>query len=249
VVTKSAGPLVALVLAVSLALVGCGGSSPTRQEGPFGSGADAYWLWRPHGKPKAVVVFMHGLDPSELTPVNHVPWLEHLASRGADVIFPKYEARPLQYGALRHALFAVGAALQRLGWPSVPVFIIGYSRGARLAVELATVTSVVRATPAALVSVYPVGLNPNLEQVVDLRGLDMHTKVVVVTGQEDLHTGEHELLERLQEAGFSMKNVRTIEVKSKGTFHADHLSPMRTVPAVKEQLWAPVDELIDALSS
>ena len=52
-------------------------AAPPRMEGPFLQGADLYWVWRaPH--PKSVVVFMHGLDQSELYPANHLPWIEHL---------------------------------------------------------------------------------------------------------------------------------------------------------------------------
>jgi pimeloyl-ACP methyl ester carboxylesterase len=241
------GSLGCLVLAAGLALPGCGGTSSPRELGPLGTGADAYWLWLPHGKPKAVVVFLHGLDPTELTPVNHRPWLEHLARRGDDVVYPKYEAEPLARGALRHSLYAVNAAMQRLGRPKVPVVIVGYSRGGRLAVEFATVAGAAGAAPAAVMSVYPVGLNPYLEEVVDLRALDRSLKIEIATGQEDSHVGEQELLARLGDAGFPAKNVYALEVRSRGNFHADHYSAMKTVPEVQQQLWAPLDRLIDSV--
>jgi hypothetical protein len=59
---------------------------PPRMLSPFGSGADIYWLWRAPAKAKTVVVFMHGLDRSELYPSNHLPWIEHLAQQGNDVV-------------------------------------------------------------------------------------------------------------------------------------------------------------------
>ena len=49
----------ALVVAL-LALTGCGGHwQPTFQ--PTGLGQDQYWTVQAHGKPKAVVVLLHGL--------------------------------------------------------------------------------------------------------------------------------------------------------------------------------------------
>src|SRR2546428_10396472 len=91
------------VLAV-LVVAGCGGGHArahpkprppmpsVREEGPFGLGADRYWLYRPaRGAPRAVVIFLHGLDTSELTPRNHRPWLRQLAAEGDAVGYPRYE--------------------------------------------------------------------------------------------------------------------------------------------------------------
>jgi hypothetical protein len=84
--------LVGLALAAQAAV---GGSAPRpRRLGPFGWGADAYWLWRAPGVPKSVVVFLHGLDRSELTPANHLPWIEHLARQGDDVIYRSTSCSP-----------------------------------------------------------------------------------------------------------------------------------------------------------
>jgi hypothetical protein len=81
--------LVCLALLAVSTPAALGGSAPhPRQLGPFGSGANLYWLWHAQGKRQAVVVFLHGLDRSELNPANHLPWIEHLAQRGDDVIYP-----------------------------------------------------------------------------------------------------------------------------------------------------------------
>ena len=45
-----------------------------------------------------------------------------------------YEVQPGERGALRHTLNAADAALRRLGRPTAPLVIVGYSRGGRLAV-------------------------------------------------------------------------------------------------------------------
>ena len=129
---------------------------------------------------------------------------------GADVVFPKYDAKPLARGAVRHALFAVDAAMQRLGDPRLPVVVVGYSRGARLAVELATVLPVVGAGPSAVVSVYPVGLNPRLEEDIDLRALDHRMEVVIFTGKEDSHSGEQEMLDELTDKARGASDMREL---------------------------------------
>ena len=73
-------------------------SEPARTS--TGSGA------RPH--PRSVVVFMHGLDQSELYPGNHLPWIEHLVRMGNDVIYPRYESAPGRGPALLHSAKAIG---------------------------------------------------------------------------------------------------------------------------------------------
>ena len=102
---------------------------------------------------------MHGLDQSELYPGNHLPWIEHLVRTGNDVIYPRYESGPGGPPALLHSAMATVAAMVRLGAPRVPVVIVGYSRGGRLAVELAAVSGG-SAAPAGVMSVFPSKLNP-----------------------------------------------------------------------------------------
>jgi pimeloyl-ACP methyl ester carboxylesterase len=234
--------LLALLVAAPAAV---GGSTPhPRQLGPFGRGADRYWLWRAPGKPKAVVLFLHGLDRSELSPANHLPWIEHLVGRGADVVYPAYEAQPGDRGALRHTLNAFGAALRRLGPPKAPVVFVGYSRGGRLAVEFGAVAELIQAAPAAVLSIFPSGLNPLQEEVIDLRTLEPFTKITIAVAEEDSREGARELLVRLRDAGVPARNVKALLVRSHGAFHADHFSALRTGPEVRRQLWAPLDRMI-----
>ena len=73
-----------------------------------------YWAWRaPH--PQSIVVFMHGLDRSELYPGNHLPWIEHLVRMGSDVDLPTYESAPGRGPALLNSAQATVAAMVRLG--------------------------------------------------------------------------------------------------------------------------------------
>ncbi len=234
--------LAGLALAAPAALAGS--ASHPRQLGPFGRGADVYWVWRAQGKPRAVVVFLHGLDRSELNPANHLPWIEHLARRGDDVIYPMYEVQPGARGALRHVLAAVDAALRRLGRPQLPVVVVGYSRGGRLAVELAAISPVFRVVPAAVMSIFPSQLNPVAEEVIDLRTLEPSTRIMLVVGEEDSREGARDLLTRLRDAGFPARKVQPVLIHSRGSFHADHFSALQTGPEVRRQLWAPLDRLV-----
>ena len=105
------GALTLMLLALTLPAASPASKPEPRMLGPFGNGADAYWLWKAQGTPKAVVVFEHGLDESELNPATHRPWLWHLAREGDAVVYPRYEAVPGAFGANRHIEFTVERAL------------------------------------------------------------------------------------------------------------------------------------------
>jgi hypothetical protein len=242
--------LLVVVAALGLTTPGAlaGSAAHPRQLGPFGRGGDQYWLWRAHGRPRAVVVFLHGLHTSELTPANHLAWIEHLVGQGDDVIYPRYELKPGTFGALRHTLVAVNAALARLDRPRVPVVVVGYSRGGRLAVEFAAIAAAVQASPAAVMSVFPSSLNSAEEEIVDLRGVGRSTKIMLVVGEEDSRAGARELLMRLDQAGFPARNIQAVLIRSHGSFHASHFSALETGPQVSRQLWAPLDRLVAQVS-
>jgi pimeloyl-ACP methyl ester carboxylesterase len=234
-----------LVLAVTAPVAPAPASAPhPRRLGPYGTGADAYWLWRAQGKPRAVVIFLHGLARSELSPVNHLPWIEHLARQGDDVVYPTYETEPGARGAVRHIFFAVDAAMRRLGKPKAPVVIVGYSRGGRLAVEFAAVAPAILVFPKAVMSIFPSELNPVAEETIDLRTLPPVLKIMLVVGQEDSRAGARELLDRLAAAGFPAANVQAVVIRSKGSFHADHFSALQTGPEARRQFWDRLDRLI-----
>ena len=233
-----------VLLAVASPTAFAGSATPPEAAGPFLRGGDQYWTWKARGKPRSVVVFLHGLHQTELTPVNHTPWIEHLAEKGNDVVYPRYEAKPGAYGAVRHTVVAVHAALARLGRPHVPLVVVGYSRGGRLAVEFAAVLPLLGAAPAAVMSIFPSRLNPLEEEQVDLKSLDPRTRILLVVGQEDSRDGAQELLGRLEQVSFPPGQIQAVMIKSKGSFHADHFSAMRTSPEAKRQFWDRLDRLI-----
>jgi pimeloyl-ACP methyl ester carboxylesterase len=229
---------------VALAVTPAGHAAKPRMLGPYGKGADAYWIWKARGTPKAVVVFEHGLDESELDPFNHLAWIEHLVERGNDVVYPRYETVPGAGPALLHSLIGIHAGLVRLGRPRVPVVLVGYSRGGRLAVETAAVMWRISTKPAAVMSVFPSTLNPRLEEVVDFTHLPATARLLLVAADRDSPAGARELLQRLERASFPPQNVATAVVRSRGTFRADHFSALGRGPEIRRQLWAPLDRLI-----
>jgi predicted esterase len=246
----------AAALLALLALAGCGGAkhaAPAPRphvEGPYGTGADQVWLVRPEGKPRSVVVFLHGLgDQTEDTPVNHEQWLVHLAEQGSAVIYPRYEAAPTienQPKVDEHALRGVALGLKTLGIPKVPAVLIGYSRGGPLAVDLASVATMVGLEPRGILSVFPARRYPN-EPPLDLRTIAPGEKIWIMVGDRDNVVGEYgaaELIHRLETAGFPKRQLRLLKVVSHGDFAATHLSVLSDSAAAKAAYWGTADSLI-----
>ena len=95
--------------ALLVAAAGCGGSDWQPQFKSTGVGKDQYWVVRAHGKPKAVVVFLHGLGQDSGEQLE--PWQAHLADEGYTVIYPRYESPPPDPQARNNIVGAVGRAL------------------------------------------------------------------------------------------------------------------------------------------
>lgn len=217
--------------------------------GPIGLGGEGVWLFRPAGRPKRIVIFLHGQGgPEETTPANHRPWIDHLVQRGAIVLYPRYET-DYSGAVLDAAATGVRHAMQRLGPQTLPVLALGYSRGAALAVEYAaTAPGRHLPVPDAIESVNPV---PYGEQarIVDLRPIRRGTVLSVLVSQEDPYAtdGMTLLLDRLRKAGFSADDVRLHVARSHGSFTADHLAPLGSSAAARAAYWAPTDALIRTL--
>jgi pimeloyl-ACP methyl ester carboxylesterase len=243
----------ALFLAAALLAAGCGGASPSdavKEHGPLGSGPDAVWYWPAAGKPKSVVVFLHGYsgEPREETPVNHVPWLKHLARQGNDVIYPRYE-RGGGPNPFPHLDAGVGAALAKLGKPKVPTVVIGYSRGARIAVDYAAFRAAAHHEPRAVLAVFP-AIHAPFEVLGPIQDLDSKTKIVMMIGDRDTGvagSGAHELLYRLAQVGFPPKEIKIVGVKSTNGFVANHVSPMSASAQAQKAFWLPADRLIESV--
>lgn len=87
-----------------------------RVEGPFGQGAEAFWIYEPEMPVPAtapVIAFLHGF--SAVDAQAYGGWIGHLVRRGNIVIYPVYQTTmfgPEHYTA--HALAALKAALRML---------------------------------------------------------------------------------------------------------------------------------------
>jgi dienelactone hydrolase len=222
-----------------LALAGCGASWKATFE-PHGIGKDQYWVVHAKGKPKAVVVLLHGLGQDSGEQLQ--PWQVHLASRGYDVIYPRYEDPPPAADARNNIVGAVGRGLGDLGRPDVPLVLLGHSRGGRLAVEAAAFLK-----PRLVLAFYPGQINPKFEPPTNFALIPRTTDVWLFVGDEDTSVGNQgavELDERLLTLGFPAKRIHGAVVRSRG-FTADHMSVYDLSPAAKRAIWDRTDRLIE----
>lgn len=246
--------LTPVVLAALFLVAGCGGggaSYPTKEtiQSAHTEVADGVWTFLPAGRPKRLVIFFHGQGgPTEATPQNHRPWIDHLVGRGAAVIYPRYE---IDYSAavIDPAVAGVQRASRRLGLTGVPVLALGYSRGAALAVEYAAVAAR-RGVPVpdAVEPVNPVPYGETA-RIVDLKPIRPKTLVAVLVSDKDPHAvdGSTMLLHRLRDAGFPANQIELNVAHSHGSFVADHLAPLSAQPAARAAYWAPTDALLAVL--
>jgi acetyl esterase/lipase len=246
-----------LALALALVLVGCGGGDsdtlkkPT-SEGPIGQGASGVWIYRPAGEPKDLVVFLHGQGgPEEARPDNHLPWINHLVSRGSVVVYPRYE---LDYEAdpMPFIVDALETAGKKVDLDALPVLAIGYSRGGGLAVEYGAVADENGVpVPNAIIGVMPAGFG-NARERTDLSTLPETVELLLMVGDQDTVVGGQGaafLAARLRNAGFPGENVHLDVIESHGDFVADHSAVMQTTPAARAAFWEPTDIILDALDA
>ena len=240
------------VVLAALALAGCGGSTAAKPSavGPLGQGGKGVWLFQPAGEPKRLVIFFHGQGgPSETTPANHRPWIDHLVRRGAIVLYPRYETN-YSRAVLGNAEAGVRRAMERLGPQSLPVLALGYSRGAALAVEYAAAAPGRRLpVPDAVESVNPVPFG-EWTHATNLRPLRHGTTLSMLVSQDDPQAtqGLTMLLNRLRRVEFPPEHVQLHVARSHGSFTADHIAPLSALPAARAAYWAPTDALLARLS-
>jgi dienelactone hydrolase len=241
------------ILLLPLLLAGCGSqrhatAPPQFSVHRYGQGAARTWVFAPATPPRLIVLFVHGLgNEKETTPYYHRPWLAHLAREGYEVVYPGYETFPYQQRALKHLVQGVAAALPHLP-AGVPVAAIGYSRGGRLVMDYASVSSVTGLVPGRILSVFPSGI---MDPLLNLAPLAGHTKVLILAGDKDTtvgRVGAGQLVTQLAASGFPYADVRFESVRSHGMFVADHLSVLNNTVGARNAYWARADRFFAPLA-
>jgi pimeloyl-ACP methyl ester carboxylesterase len=228
-----------LVVALAVTLAGCGSTWHASFDS-HGVGKDQYWTVQAKGKAKAVVVLLHGLGPNSGEQLE--PWQAHLAERGYDVVFPRYEQPPPDQNARNNIVGSVGRALGDLGRPKVPLVLLGHSRGGRLAVEAAAFLK-----PRLVIAFYPGLINPSFEPATNFKLIPPTTDIWLFVGDKDRsvgNTGALEMDRRLLAFGFPGKRIHGAVIHSKG-FTADHMSVYDLSRAAKRAIWDRTDRLIE----
>ena len=234
--------VIALAVTAALAL------PPTRVEGPFGRGAAAVWVLRPHGQPREVVVFGHGWKVAPPSPSypwvgQFRPWLDHLVREDAAVVFPRYQlgagdsVDDARFGAY---VAGVRTGLARLGRPHVPLVAAGYSFGASLALSLAANAPRLHLpVPSAVDAIFPAGPIPGTP----LPPLRPSVRVLIQVGDDDTEAGPAgAAFFRRRLAGHARTRYQV--VRSTRRLHADHAAPKRTDAAARAAFWTPLDRLL-----
>jgi hypothetical protein len=240
----------AALACAALAVLAPPAQASLRVLGPFGSGADQAWLVVPAGRVRSVVVFAHGWkqfppSPEDAWVAQFRPWLDHLASRGSAVIFPRYQLGGADaFGPMLVEAFRRGVAtgFARLGRLPLPAVAVGYSAGGSLVFSYGANARRWRLpVPAAIMSVFPAGMVPGAA----LPRLSRQVRVLIQVGDRDdvAGTGGADAFWRWL-GGRPTRRRRYEVVRSRPGFVADHAAPKTDAPAARQAFWRPLDELI-----
>ena len=233
--------LALLLAAAALLLASCGGGGEQLVTERIGEGPAAVTIIRPEGLDDdvPVVLFLHGWGATE--PRTYLPWLEHLAREGNAVVYPRYQDSFAEPPAqvLGNVVLGVRAALRRLDEDGDSLVVAGHSAGGALAADYAAVAqSVGLPVPRAVFAAYPgrrfAGTRIGIPAAGAIpRGVD----VLALEGADD----------RVVDQGAAREigaRGRLLVVRAAGA--RDHLAPQRDDPVSRREIWARLDDLIDA---
>ena len=233
---------------IALAFVVPSASGQTRDDIAFfqdvgPAGANGAWVLSA-GPPNAVVVFVHGWRDVGTGP--YFLWLEHLAFGGTASIVPRYQspaggspARTLP--ALRAG---IAAGLDALHNPKVPLLVVGYDYGARLAFYYAA--NAQRwglPAPFAVDSIFPTKAPAGLPA---LGPIPAATRVLLQVGADDTVAGgtaAADLWSGLAGHSAARKHYRL--VRSTAALPAGHHAPLADNAASRAAFWPSLDTLIE----
>jgi acetyl esterase/lipase len=256
------------LLALAIALPGCGGSQQGRQHSDLARvawtmparpipGLDqrlvgrgpraAVVLWPAGGKPpREAIVFLHGWLPSP--PSAESEWLRHLAIAGNTIVYPVYQTVHGRPGGFRaNALAGIGAGLRAAGADPASVVAIGRTTGGALAFDYAaTARRHGLPVPRGVLAVYP-GRNPGDGEIApaDLAQIPPRTRLTVIAGPGDSVPGG------AAQARALLRGATRVPARRR-----DYLTPSFPPPsamvgaatirrAARRAFWAPADRLIE----
>jgi pimeloyl-ACP methyl ester carboxylesterase len=206
------------------------------------AGASGAWLLE-SGQPTAIVVFLHGWR--DVGTQSYLPWLDYLALNGTAVIFPRYQSTAGGDPAATLPAMRAGitAGLKALRNPDLPVTVVGYDYGARLAFYYAAnARRWGLPVPYAVDSVFPTKSPAGMPA---LPAIPASSRVLLQVGADDTvagRAGAADLWRGL--AGHSAARKRYRVVASTPALHADHRAPLVYSAASQATFWPSLDALL-----
>jgi dienelactone hydrolase len=197
------------------------------------------------------VILVHG--SGDVDPENNMrPWIDHLTSQGDAVLYPRYEIsreRMDRGHVVANLVAGVRRGVAALNRPELPVVVVGFSWGARLAMDYAAAAKELEApSPHGVLSVFPSTVAMG-DQFASMSHLDPSLRIVLLVGDQDHDVGNlgaKELLSELEAADFPADHIEARVVQSRKGFTVDHLAPLGVSADVLRAFWRPADRLVDA---
>lgn len=222
---------------------------PGTERVDVGTGAQGAAIFRQPGTagtPGPVVVFLHGWVA--IDPERYGPWIGHLVSTGATVVFPAYQTKPAYdtIMPLANVLAGVRAALEQVALAPGRLVVAGHSAGGALAADYAAVAAADGLpAPAAVFSVYPGRKLRHLSVPIpsaDLSAIAPGTRVLAYAGERDTAVGSGPARQIVAGAILAHATLRTIRDDAVD----DHSAPRRYDGAAQRTFWEPLDALVAA---